>query len=171
MRTKVQRRIPNWSRKREQLYTGHGGTGGAVHWGGTQQTSRAASQIPLRVQIRTSALDRRYLEIHVYASSYEVWPSKFSDPITHFNHQDCFPPTHRIEFPVFFKVCSDGNFNLHFDTFQVSDNWVVWLICCIFPSLATLPNGFLLTFYCPHNQERRKHKAAQTQHTTRRGCG
>lgn len=102
MRTKVQRRIPNWSRKREQLYTGHGGTGGAVHWGGTQQTSRAASQIPLRVQIRTSALDRRYLEIHVYASSYEVWPSKFSDPITHFNHQDCFPPTHRIEFPIFF---------------------------------------------------------------------
>lgn len=72
MRTKVQRRIPNQSREREQLYTGRGGTGGACVLGGAQQTPCAASQLPLRVQIRTGALDRRYLEIHVYASCYDV---------------------------------------------------------------------------------------------------
>lgn len=72
MRTKVQRRIPKQSRKREQLYTGRGGMGVPVCWGGTQQTLCAASQPPVRVQIRTSALDRRYLEIHVYVSCYDV---------------------------------------------------------------------------------------------------
>lgn len=38
-------------------------------------------QLALRVQTGTSALVRCYLETHVYIFCYNVWPSKFSDPI------------------------------------------------------------------------------------------
>lgn len=98
-------------------------------------------------------------------------PQSFQIPSNTLTIRIVFSLHIELNFQFFFSLHSDSISYLHFDTFQVGDNWVVWLICCIFPSLATLPNGFPLTFYSLHNQGRKKHKAAQTEHTAHRGCG
>lgn len=173
MRTKVQRRNLNWSKKNNhiQAVEAWGGGGWCMYAGGGVHSKHLLlpPQLVLKVQTRTSAFDRRYLEVHVYTSCYNVWSSEFLKPIKHFNHQDCFLSTHKIEFPgfwfFFFSLHSNGIPYLHFDTFQPSDNWVVWLVSCILPSLATLTNSFPLTFYFLYNQDRKKHRAAKTEHS------
>lgn len=99
MRTKVQRRIPNQSREREQLYRGRGGTGGACMLGRVTTSTLCC----LSAAIKGSNQD---------ISTWQTWfrNSYLMHPVMMSDAQSFQVPSHTLTIKIVFPLHTELNF-------------------------------------------------------------